>query len=359
MEVDITRKAKNIIRFGLLGLVILALAAGGSVYFYQHQHKSLTVYDAKVTGTMIPAKAATEGTITEILVQDGDHVEAGDVIARIEPSITDEQILQLQQNLDLSRKNLEQIKKGTTATVPAAAPAPSIDTGAQQRAQQAYSRLQRMNELFSMGAISAAKRDEAAAEYASAQAAASQPSYSPPAQTATTIVPANPELVQQAEAQVKQAEAALANAQSDQKATEILAPAAGTVILADEMTADSPVKADQVIAELLDAENMWLEAAVSPEQAKKIRLGQFASYDLDGHSLQGSVKDILEPAEPAESTEPQEKDSGDASPADNKAEDTDDAADDSCTILKVSIPSGLSFAVKPGMTATLSFSVGG
>lgn len=352
MEVDITRKAKNIIRFGLLGLVILALAAGGGVYFYQHQHKSLTVYDAKVTGTMIPAKAAVNGTITEILVQDGDHVEAGDVIARIETSITDEQIQQLQQNLELSRKNLEQIQKGTTATVPAAAPVPSVDTGAQQRAQQAYSRLQRMNELFSMGAISAVKRDEAAAEYAAAQAAANQRSYSPPAQTTTTIVPANPELVQQAEAQVKQAEAALANAQSDQKATEILAPASGTVILADEMAEDSPVKADQVIAELMDAENMWLEAAVSPEQAKKIRLGQFASYDLDGHNLQGSVKDIVDPAE---QTDPQEKDSDETSPADDETDNTDNG---SCIILKVSIPSGLSFAVKPGMTATISFSVG-
>lgn len=357
MEVDITKKAKNIIRFGLLGLVLLALAAGGAVYSYQHQHKNLAVYDAKVTGTMIPAKASTAGTITEIVVQDGDHVEAGDVIARMESNITDEQIQQLQQNLDLSKKNLEQLKKGTTATVPAAAAAPpSVDTGAQQRAQQAYSRMMRMNELFNMGAISAVKRDEAAAEYAAAQAAASQRSYSPPpapAQT-TTIIPTNPEIIQQAEIQVKQAEAALANAQSDQKATEILAPAAGTVFWADEMAENSPVKADQIVANLMDSENMWLEAIVSPEQAKKIRLGQFAAYELDGHNLQGSVKDIVNPAEQQE----QGKDADDTPEADEQSAGEQTSDTETCINIKVSIPSDLSFAVKPGMTATILFTVG-
>ena len=352
MEIDITSKAKNIIRFGLLGLVILALAAGGGVYFYQHQHKSLTVYDAKAAGTMVSAKAATDGTITEILVHDGDHVEAGDVIARIAPSITEEQIQQLQQNLDLSRKNLEQLKKGTQTTVPAATAVPSIDSGAQQRAEQAYSRLQRMNELFSMGAISAVKRDEAAAEYAAAQAAVSQPAHAASAPVQTMTIPANPEIIQQAEAQVKQAEAALANAQSDQKATEILAPAAGTVILTDEIAENSSVKADQVIAELLDSGNMWLEAAVSPEQAKKIRLGQFASYILDNHSLQGSVKDILDPAEK------QENESADTAPSDDDKDDKKEDAADEPVIVRVSIPSDLSFTVKPGMTAAVSFTVG-
>lgn len=338
MEVDITSKAKNIIRFGLLSLVILAVMAGGGVYFYQHYHKSLTVYDAKVTGTTIPTRSSAAGTITEILVHDGDHVEAGEVIARIETNVTDEQIQQLQQNLDLTKKNLEQLQKGSSTTVPSAVT--SNDTGAQQRAEQAYSRLQRMNELFSMGAISAVKRDEAAAEYAAAQAAASQYTYSSSARTVT--MPVSPEIIQQAEAQAKQAEAALANARSDQKVREIIAPVAGTVVLSDDVGENSMVKAGQIVANLMDSENMWLEATVSSEQAKKIRLGQFASYALDKHSLQGSVKDIINPSEK------------------NDASSTDViSADDGRIIVRVSIPSDLSFTVKPGMTTAILFTVEG
>lgn len=343
MEKDITSKVKNILRFGALGLVLLALLAGGGVYWYQHHNKTLTVYDAKVASTLVPVKARSAGKITEVVVSDGAHVEAGDVIARVQTNITDADIQQLQQNLELSKQSLEQLKKGTTMTTPAApAAVPQVDTGAQQRAAQAYSRMQRMNELYSMGAISAVKRDEAAAAYAAAQAAAnSQPAYTAPAQT--TTVPVSPEILKQAEAQVKLAEAALANAQQDQQSTEILAPAAGTVILADETAADAEVKADQAIASIMDAGSAWIEARVTPEQAGAIRLGQFAEYELDGHKLQGSVQDIIDPS----------KSEGD------EADKSDPQSGDGRLTVRISIPADLSFTLKPGLEATIKFAIDG
>ncbi|SFT34889.1 membrane fusion protein, multidrug efflux system [Selenomonas sp. GACV-9] len=341
MEVDITSKVKDYVRYGLIGLVVLVLLAGGGVYLYQHHNRSMTVYGAQVAGTLVPAKARSAGKITEIVVSDGDHVNAGDVIARVETNITDEEIQQLQQNLDLSKQSLEQLKKGTTMTVPAAAAVPQVDSGAQQRAAQAYSRLQRMNELFSMGAISAVKRDEAAAAYAAAKAAASsQPAYSAPAQT--TTVPVDPEIIKQAEAQVKQAEAALANAKQDQQSTEILAPAAGTVLIVDGMANDAEVKANQVIVNIMDAGDAWVEAHVTSEQAKNIRLGQFAEYEVDGHKLQGSVKDVA--------------DASDA--ADDNADQSNASDGDGRLTVRISIPSDLSFTLKPGMEATIKFVLG-
>ena len=346
MEKDITSKVKNILRFGALGLVLLALLAGGGVYWYQHHNKTLTVYDAKVASTLVPVKARSAGKITEIVVSDGDHVEAGDVIARVETNITDEDIQQLQQNLELSKQSLEQLKKGTTMTTPAApAAVPQVDTGAQQRAAQAYSRMQRMNELYSMGAISAVKRDEAAAAYAAAQAAAqsasSRPAYTAPAQT--TTVPVSPEILKQAEAQVKQAEAALANAQQDQQSTEILAPAAGTIILTDTAAADTAVKADQAIANIMDAGSAWIEARVTPEQAAAIRLGQFAEYELDGHKLQGTVQDIVDPSTPSE----------------DEADKSDSAGGDGRLTVRISLPADLPFTLKPGLEATIKFAIDG
>lgn len=45
------------------------------------------------------------------MVQDGDAVKAGDVIATVKINVTDEQIKQLQQTVELSQRNLEQVKK--------------------------------------------------------------------------------------------------------------------------------------------------------------------------------------------------------------------------------------------------------
>ena len=84
MEVDITEKVKRVLKFGPLALVALAILCALGVWAYQHSQKGLTVYDAKVASTMVGVKAKADGTITELVVQDGDHVEAGDVIARVQ-----------------------------------------------------------------------------------------------------------------------------------------------------------------------------------------------------------------------------------------------------------------------------------
>lgn len=388
-EVDLTKKVKNIIRFGLLGLIILAVIAGGGIYWYQHLNNNMTVYDAKVVSNDVAIKSKADGTITELVVQAGDHVEAGDVIAKITPSITDEQIAQLEQNVDLNKKTLEQLKKGmTTAVTAPAAPAapaatPSVDYGAQQRLAEAASRLQRMNELYSMGAISAVKRDEAAADYASAKAAAS----AAPAATQTvpstpniTTQPADPKLIQQAELQVKQAEAALANAKEDQQATEIVATSAGTVVLADDIAEGTNVKANQQVASIEAADNMWLEAKVTAAQATKIRLGQFVNYTIAEKKLQGSVQDIIDPTvkkddsdsnisdnntnnDNAADTTDSDKNSSDNNSSENAVSnskvkaDSTDAVPDGYLIVRISLPADMSTDIKSGMSATVKFAL--
>lgn len=382
-EVDLTKKVKNIIRFGLLGLIILAVIAGGGIYWYQHLNNNMTVYDAKVVSNDVAIKSKADGTITELVVQAGDHVEAGDVIAKITPSITDEQIAQLEQNVDLNKKTLEQLKKGMTTAVTAPAAPPSVDYGAQQRLAEAASRLQRMNELYSMGAISAVKRDEAAVDYASAKAAASAApvaTQTVPSTPNITTQPADPKLIQQAELQVKQAEAALANAKEDQQATEIVATSAGTVVLADDIAEGTNVKANQQVASIEAADNMWLEAKVTAAQATKIRLGQFVNYTIAGKKLQGSVQDIIDPTvkkddsdsnisdnntnnDNAADTNDSDKNSSDNNSNENAASnskvkaDSTDAVPDGYLIVRISLPADMSTDIKSGMSATVKFAL--
>ena len=331
MEVDVTEKAKNFIRFGLIGLIVLAALAGGGLYLYQHSNRGFVISDAMVVGSESVITAKGDGKITEVLVQDGDYVEEGTVIARVESKITPEDIAQLEQNVQLAQQSYAQLQKGTTAVTQAPA-APVVDSGAQQRAANAYARMQRMNELFSMGAISAAKRDEAAAAYAAAQAAANA-APAPAAAPQTTVIPTSPEVLKQAELQVKQAEIALSNAKNDQQATEIVATASGVISLAEGLAADSELKNEQEVARIQASNDAWLEAKLTENQAAKVRLGQFVNYEIDGHKLQGTVKDIAAP-ENDESESDQSK---------------------SLTIVKISLPADPSFIIKSGMSGKIEF----
>lgn len=388
MEVDITEKVKRVLKFGPLALVALAILCALGVWAYQHSQKGLTVYDAKVASTMVGVKAKADGTVTELIVQDGDHVEAGDVIARVQVKITDEQIAQLAQNAELAKQNLAQVQRGQTVTVPqsaASAPMPVPQSvGNSQAVANARARLNRMNELYEMGAISAVKRDQAAADLAAAEAAATPaPAVSAPAATRyqTMTQPTNPEAVKQAELAVKQAEAALENAKQDAQATEIVAPVSGTVYLGDDIQEGADLKAGATVASIGDASNIWVEARLSPNQKGKIRLGQFVSYTIEGKKYQGTVLDIVDPADAQSDTAAsgslsaasEEKDeavqissisedadnvSGDET-EDSKSSNTEGNAPDMSDgrlIVKVSLPKDMADTLRPGTDAVVRFS---
>ena len=74
-EVDLIKKARYIIRYGLIGLVALAAIIAGSIYYYQHSHSYMTLYHAEVKGSMVKVNAKADGTISEMVVEDGEHVE--------------------------------------------------------------------------------------------------------------------------------------------------------------------------------------------------------------------------------------------------------------------------------------------
>lgn len=381
MEVDITEKVKRILKFGPVALVLLAVLCALGVWAYQHSQKGLTVYDAKVASTMVGVKAKADGTVTELVVQDGDHVEAGDVIARVQVNITDEQIAQLAQNAELAKQNLAQIQQGQTVTVPQAAPAPVVtqSSGNSQAIANARARLNRMNELYAMGAISAVKRDQAEADLAAAEAAAAPaPTVSAPqARYQTMTQPANPEAVKQAELAVKQAEAALENAKQDAQATEIVAPVSGTVYLGDEVQEGAEIKAGATVASIGDASDIWVEARLSPSQKGKIRLGQFVSYTIAGKKYQGTVLDIVDPAD-APSEQVSSADSVQASPDDGQDSSVPDTAGDASSggentpvagtegsapdssdgriVVKISLPKDMADTLRPGTDAVVKFS---
>ena len=67
---------------------------------------------------------------------------------------------------------------------------------------------------------------------------------------------------------------------------------------------------------------------------EKVRLGQFTSYEIEGHELSGTVQEIQ--------------------PSEEEKEDSDGSEDDR-RVVKISLPADLSFNLRPGVKATVKF----
>ncbi len=281
MEVDISDKAQAVIKYGFVSLLLAAFLCAGSVWLYQSSHRTLSLVEAEVAGPMVQVRARAAGTITEILVEDGESVQQGQVLARIKVKVSPEQIQQLEANLALSNRNLEELRAGIVTVQPIFGGGGG-DDGARER-------FERMQRLYEMGAVSARERDEAEAAYQASHSAGAV-SYQ------TVTLPGNPEAIRRAELQVRQAEAALAAAQQASAATELTAPVAGVAYSAN-MKEGSEVHPGEAVFRIGDAERLWLEAYASPSYFEMLRVGQTAAFTLGGREYLGSVTEILEPME--------------------------------------------------------------
>ena len=347
MEVDITEKVKYFLKYGLIGVLLLAFLSAGGIWYYQNSYHTLRIYDAKVASTMVGVKVFAGGKIREFVVNDGEYVNAGQVLAHVEVSVTDEQIAQLEQMVELSKQNLAQVLQGQIVTVPVYDGASSMgNAAAATDLARAEERMNRMNELYEMGAISAMKRDEAAAEYAAAQAAVNAGS-TPNVSYRTTTQPSSPEVIESAEIALRQSEAALENAKKAAQATEIVAPVAGTVYYT-EFSEGNEVRAGQTILNIGDSGRIWLEAHITPEQKGLLQLGQLVSYELGGQELQGTIIEFDMPAEPDGQTE--------AMATEGKNESMENGGQ---TVVKISLPGNVPFEYKPGMSTTVKVKLSG
>ena len=98
--------------------------------------------------------------MTELLVNDGDKVEAGQVIAKMKVVVTPEQIEALQKAYDEAKVNYDTLEQQVKASMVVSQPVvTSSSTGnvaaAQARLDAAAANKQKMDKLYSIGAVSA------------------------------------------------------------------------------------------------------------------------------------------------------------------------------------------------------------
>ncbi|MBR1645467.1 MAG: biotin/lipoyl-binding protein [Selenomonadaceae bacterium] len=306
-EIDLTAKVKNIIRFTLPTLILLAAIIGYAEFKYWHRSETIRLDDAKVAGTMVSVRVLTNGKVKELLFDDGAQVQAGDVIARLEVSITDEEIKQLENTVQLAKNRYAELQGGqmvkvavqrervTYKQVPQA-PSSGSSSGNLAKLEE---RANRMAELFEMGAVSAVERDKARRAYENARADSS-PSYSssePVVEYYTEYVdefrPTPPEVLAGAEQAIKQAELSLNVARQEARETDVIAPVSGAIYYGVESETD--LLAGDFVARIGDNRELWVEAEVTEEIFDKISLGKFATVTIDGKEFFGTVMEKLKP----------------------------------------------------------------
>ena len=298
-------------------MIVLSTAVGAAAFNYKHRDDTIRISNARVAGTMVSMRVLTNGKVKELTKADGDEVKAGDVIAKIEVSVTEEQIEQLEKAVDLAKSNYAQLQVGQMVKVPVRkpkiktvqVPRPSTQPAQSSRSSANLAALEerknRMELLYEMGAISRKEMEAAVKEYELAKAAAeSAPNPEIPQSSESTEIeyeieyieqlqPTPPEILNGAQLAIKQAELSLNVARQESQQTEVTAPVDGTIYYS--VAVDDEVQAGNVVARVGDSRELWLEAEVTESQFDKLSLGKLVSYVIDGNNLTGTIIEKIEP----------------------------------------------------------------
>ena len=249
------------------------------------------------------SSAGSENRIDELLVKNGDEIAKGQVIAvldsrdRLEAALNQaqEQVRVAQANLDLVKAGA---KTGEIRAQEAAIARFEVERSNDILAQTAtVSRIkaevnnaqveyQRYEQLYKDGAISASERDSkylafatAKEQLAEAQAnfnrikSSQQEQIAEAKATLNKIAEVRPVDVAVAEAEVRQAQAAVKTAQAELDRAYIKSPQAGTVIKTMVRPGEI-VKSDEGIARMGQIDQMYAVAEVYESDIAKVKLGQ-------------------------------------------------------------------------------------
>ena len=331
-------KVRRVILFALVALVAIA----SSVLLYGHLAAWESTDDAQVDGYIYPVSSRVSGYVTRVTVDDNQYVEAGTVLAELDPedykvalanaraTLLNDQAsaAALQTNVPLTSVNTSSQLSGTRADVENA----NAGLAAAQRsfeAGQASLRQAEANDLKAQDDVNRYKplaaKDEIpqqqytqAVDTQKATAAAVEAARASAAAAGQTIEQARAKLAQAqaqlqyaetrpqqisvqrsraraAEAETDRATAAFVQAQLNLEYTNITAPVSGIVGERSVQPGQNVSPGQQLMTIVpLDSQNIWVTANFKETQLKYMRPGQPVKISVDtyGRTYDGHVLNI-------------------------------------------------------------------
>lgn len=286
-----------------LAIAVILIAAGFGFQYWQQKTSAPQFKTAKVekgaitasvsaTGTLSPVVqvqvgSQVSGQLRDVLVDFNSDVKQGQLIARIDPETFEYKVRQSQADVEAARAQVL-TQQANIAVQRATVAKAQVDLAEAKRD------LDRKQQLVDKGFISGAERDKAQATY---HAAIEQLNT---ARAQADVAAAN---ARNAEAIVKQREAALAQARIDLGRTEIRAPVNGVVIKRSVERGQTVAASLQAPELFIIAENltdMQVDTSIDESEIGRVRIGQKASFTVDafpGRSFEGAVKQIRKAAQ--------------------------------------------------------------
>lgn len=270
----------------LLVLILIACGVLGILYVWKlppFQTSLVETNNAYVRGKTTLVSSKVGGYVQDVLVNDYQTVEAGQVLARIEPTTYLAQVEQAKANLATLQANLSKIQQSREATRAAVNVHQATIESAEATLHNAQLEFKRQAELIKSNSTSKQQYDLALANLKKAQAAISQAKAQKQVAEQDVInVAANEKAAQAA---VENAQASLVLAQDNLTHTEIKAPVAGKL-------GEIGVKQGQLLnagsslVHLVPPQT-WVVANLKETEMTDIRLGQSTTIKVD--ALQGVV----------------------------------------------------------------------
>jgi ABC exporter DevB family membrane fusion protein len=325
---------------GIAGLVVAVILCGG-LWWWINYAGVVSTDDARVKGTIVAVSSRVSAQVDEVLVNEGDEVQAGQIIAKLDSKELEAQVAQASANLTAAQAKLAGIKVGNRPQQIAQAEAGAEQAAANlENAQKIY---ERSETLYNEGAISAQQLDSASTALSVAQA-----QYHAAGQSVSlTAEGARPEDIQAAAAQVEQAAAALKNAELQLNNTVIKAPISG-VVAVKSVDAGESISVGQALVNIANLNDIWVAANIDETNVGKMRVGQNVEFSIDaypGRTFSGEVSEIGAATGSQFALLPTENTSGNYTKVTQKLP------------IKIKVNPNDSYSLKPGMSAIVNVHV--
>jgi membrane fusion protein, multidrug efflux system len=274
------RQARRPLRLALMLSLPVALAAGAWFYWSGLQGK-VTTDNAYVQQDMVAVSGEVGGRIVEVMVAEGDHVEAGDLLFRLDPEPYQLQMQEAAAAIAGAQASLTALQNDTDLV--------GVDiAAAREDIAYAESRLERQRALWERGFTTRSDLDAAEHQVAQAREALRQAeARQREARARLARGPAVPDR----DPRIAAAEAQRASAELGLRRTEVRSPAAGRVAQADRLQLGQQVLPNLPVLTLVADGTTYVEAnfketdlaEMAPGQAAEVRFDAYPDLVLRGH----------------------------------------------------------------------------
>src|SRR5438874_2748661 len=261
----------------ILLLLVVAVAAGGFAWWWSKRtdrNKNELVLYGNLDLRQVMLAFNNSERISEVLVQEGDRVYKGQVVARLDTSRLEPQVAQAEAMATAQKHVVERMHNGSRPEEIAQARA-NLES-AKADAANARRHYERFNKLAGSGAVSKEDLDnaKAALDVAEAKLAVNQKALD------LVLIGPRKEDIAQAEAQLRANEAQLAFLRRQLGDTELLAPTVA-VVRTRLMEPGEMASPQKPVFSLAITDPKWVRAYVSEPDLGKVQPGMTASVMVD------------------------------------------------------------------------------